>query len=94
MASKKRKFSASAGKLFRQLKSEARAKGRAERKAAFDATTLEQRRTLIAAMHEGKTLGEARELSGVPDVFTAMDILRRNTKTHKYDYILPGEEVK
>lgn len=90
---KKKKVSARAQKFMREMRKQVKADIRAAKKAAFDTTTLEQRREFIRSWHEGKTIGEARTIAGIATLDAALEVLVRNTKKVTHEFVVPVEKV-
>ena len=96
MAAKKKeykKMSAATKKMRAKIFKEIRQKTNQRRKELFDATTLEQRKEFIKLVHSNLTVGKVAEHANM-SIDTATEILRRNIKTIKHNYIVAVEDVK
>lgn len=77
----------------KKFKADFRKEKRAKIDALLKATTLEQRQQFIRLMHEGKTLGEARQQVNIC-FDTALAIYKKNTKVRRFSYLQQPEDVK
>ena len=77
----------------RKIKAGIRAEVRQHKKEKFEATTLEQRKNFVSALHSGKNLGQACKAVGF-DTETGLIVWGKNRKLVKHYYLLPVEEVK
>ena len=78
----------------RQLRLGVRREIRAEKKKMYFSVDLETRRKFIALMHEGNSMGEAMEKTGIPSIDVALAIYTKNVKTIKIQRLNEPEDVK
>lgn len=78
----------------RVLKLGIRRKVKQEVNERYHSFTKEQRQTFVRVFKAGNTIKEAQEKSGIDDTWVVCEVIKRNSKEHRYTVLNDPEDVK